>query len=376
MSGPKGISYRIAAEQRAAEAAQARRVALEGRARAFTARCVAAGHPELGVSLGPARAGSAETNAACDELERRLLAAEAALTERSAADRNRELFAGMQSALDKLAQREQAEAAARTERVADPPPAPARHDHADEVQRVLATLAERSTELEAAGHALLFAAPERARLLLRDLSARVTEANRRTEGVRQLQSEIAALHGRAQLLDDPGPVLELLARAESTIGDPAHAESLLDAARELHDRRRDHETPERDRRFVAAAVTASLQELGYIVADVELETSESLVLLPPGNATHAVRAVVADGEIDLRTVRLVAGTDRAEDRGAEQALCADLPAFTSGLQARGVAATVTRQVPAGVVSPRLLTRKVAGETRSHRRRTTRERSAD
>ena len=33
----------------------------------------------------------------------------------------------------------------------DPPPAPARHDHADEVQRVLATLAERSTELEAAG---------------------------------------------------------------------------------------------------------------------------------------------------------------------------------------------------------------------------------
>jgi hypothetical protein len=265
----------------------------------------------------------------------------------------------MNRVLYDLESREQAAAAAAEDG------APTAHPEVDYVERVsrqLALLEVRVPELERAAEAVLSATdPDRVRLLYTDLVQRISDANRVADALVERRYEIAELRAQLEGLPDPDPVEALLDHAAAAVERGDDVLIPLGQARAAITHQLDAAAAEADREFVRQAVAESLTEMGYEVADVTVETPDSLVFRQ--NGTHGLRAHIRDGEIDLRTVRLGSGKDAGADRGAEDEFCRRMPGLLAAMSLRGVAAGVKDQKLPGLFAPETVPlRRKAGPT--------------
>lgn len=350
MSGPKVIDY-AAIERRRAEVATRRWNGLRGRANALRTRCAESGHPECAVDVGALGATwSEDIERKCVELEAALATSSRMLESSQFDDRTREVFSVLTDVLAELEQRERAANAAQQEAGAVPHPPPVTVDFAEKVSRRLATLATPDSELDKAAKAVLSADDAaRARLLYSDLSRRIDEANRRYAETIAMRAQIAELRAQLDPLPDPGPAGVLLDHAAAELDQGHSAQAQIQQARAAITAQLDAVAANSERAFVRDAVAESLAELGYEVADVDVETPETLVFRQSG--THGVRAVVHDGEIDLRAVRLGVGADSKSDRQAEEVFCRRVPGFLDAMSRRGVTADVSRDTLPGLFAP-------------------------
>lgn len=377
MSGPKIIDYH-AIERERAEAARRRWRALRGRADAFELRCVRAGHPTCVVAVqelvGPS---STDVDRQCDEIESALARATAELTNRQLHDRTREVFGQMRNVLAQLESREQGEAALAV-RPKNAGPQHVEVDYTERVGRQLAQLKAPTAALESAAEDVLISTdPLRARLLYSDLVQRISDANRAHDTHLARVVEIAELRAQIEVLTDPEPVRALLDHVAIVVEGGGDAGTQLQQARSAIARQLDAAAADADREFVHRAVAESLAELGYEVADVAVETTDSLVFRQSGS--HGVRAQIGNGEIDIRTVTFGSGTTRGADRDAEDEFCRRMPGLLAAMSRRGVAAGLKKQGLPGLVAPEtVMLRKKAGAaeaaTNSQHRSATRKRT--
>lgn len=347
MSGPKGIRYEIARERGLVTEATRRWRVLAGRARAHGARCAALGLADP-IPL-PQRAPSgtsAELQAACDRLERAIDAARKQLDTTLAEQRSRRVAYDLGAALAALTERERASA-----QPGDRPAADARPELSERIERLLATLLEPSAALTEAAHRILTSDPARARLLLSDLDVRIKAANERTVALGADRAALADLVAEAEDLTDDTRIRPHLRAAAQAVDEGRSAAALLAAARAALVRQREREQAASDRGFVLAAVRAAFGDLGYTAVEVELATPHTILLRRTAADAYAVRVAVGEGEIDLRTVRGTADTDRAADTAADRSLCADVEGVLTGLRERGVLPGRVRAAPPGVVVP-------------------------
>ncbi|WP_019931276.1 hypothetical protein [Nocardia sp. BMG111209] len=355
MSGPKGIRYEIAREQRLAQSAARRWRALAGRARAQAARCAECGVEAVKVAATDAPDGdSAAITAECERLERAIDAAGHRLDAVLAERRSRRVAQELGPALAALAAREDTPIVS----VAHPV-APRSTDVPARVRRMLQSLLEPSAELTGSASRILGCDPARAELLLADLDVRIRAANAHTTALLADRTALHELESELVELIDPAPVAALLRAAAGALDHNRSAAALLDTARRTLAERRDREQHLRDREFVRSAVHATFDALGYLVADVELATADDIVLRRNDSRTHAVRVTIAADEIGVRTVRTAAAPDAAADTAADTALCADLDELLAGLGARGVLPGRVRGAPPGLVAPRPVTVRAA-----------------
>lgn len=351
MSGPKVIDY-AAIERRRAEAATRRWTGLRGRSDALRARCLQSGHPECAVDVGSLGAtSSADIERKCMDLEAALAAGVRRLESSQFNDRTREVFSGLSDVLADLERRERAAAVAQHTPGAQPhPQPPVTADFAEKVSRRLASLASPDPELDEAAEAVLTAGDAaRARLLYDDLSRRIDEANRKYEETIEMRAQIAELRAQIDPMPDPGPLGVLLDHAMAELDKGRSVQAQIQQARTAIIAQLDAIAARSERDFVRDAVAESLSELGYDVADVEVETPETLVFRQSG--THGVRAIIHDGEIDLRAVRLGVGADSKSDRQAEDEFCRRVPGFLDAMSRHGVSAGVSRDTLPGLFTP-------------------------
>ena len=303
MSGPKVIDY-AAIERRRAQAATRRWTGLRGRSDALRAQCLQSGHPECAVDVASLGAtSSADIERKCVELEAALAAGVRRLESSQFDDRTREVFSGLSDVLADLERREHAAIAAQQRSGAQPHPSPpVTVDFAEKVRRRLASLASPDHELDKAAEAVLTADDAaRARLLYNDLSRRIDEANRKYAETVEMRMQIAELRAQIDELPDPGPLGTLLDHAAAELDQGRSVQTQIQQARADIMAQLDAIAAQSERDFVRDAVAESLSELGYDVADVDVETPETLVFRQ--SDSHGVRAIIRDGEIDLRAVR-------------------------------------------------------------------------
>lgn len=347
------IEYAVI-ERRRAETATRRWNGLRGRADALRIRSAQSGHPECAIDVGSLGAtSSAEIERKCLELEAALASGMQRLESAQFDDRTREVFSGLSDVLADLERRERAAAAAAAERPhaaqleAQPP---VTVDFAEKVGRRLASLVSPSSELSKAADAVLTAADlARARLLYDDLSRRIDEANRKYADTVEMRAQIAELRAQIDPLPDPRPLAALLDHAATELEQGRSVQTQIQQARSAIIAQLDAITGQAEREFVRDAVAESLSELGYDVAHVDVETPETLVFRQSG--THGVRAIIHDGEIDLRAVRLGDGADAKSDRQAEDEFCRRIPGFLSVMSRRGVSANVSDDTLPGLITP-------------------------
>lgn len=363
VSGPKIIDYR-AIERERAEAARRRWRSLRGRSDALARRCQSSGHPECIVSVAELDATTGEQiEAECDRLERALAHAVGELSRAQLRDRSEQVRAGMQDVLADLERRERAAAMGpdtteTTMRRAETP----RPDYTRRVADQLAALRIADAEIEEEARRVLATSdPARARLLYTDLAHRVDEANRRTDRLTDRRTEIAEVRAQLEAVTDPVPIRAVLDQATTVAEQDGDITALLRQARDALTTQLDAAAARSDRAFVRKAVAESLTELGYDVVDVEVQTPESLVLRQ--SRTHAVQAQVADGEIDLRAVRLDSEPERDADRSAEEEFCRRLPGFLDAMARRGIVTGIKKQGLPGLYAPQVV-RLRGGETES------------
>jgi hypothetical protein len=351
MSGPKVIDY-AAIERRRAEAATRRWTGLRGRADALRSRCAQSGHPECAVDVGALGAtSSADIERRCMELEAALGAGVHRLESSQFDDRTRQVFSGLSDVLADLERRERAATVAQQTPGAQPhPQPPVTVDFAAKVSRRLASLASPDPELDKAAEAVLTAGDAaRARLLYDDLSRRIDEANRKSADTIEMRAQIAELRAQIDPLPDPGPLGVLLDHATAQLDQGCSAKTQIQQARAAITAQLDVIAARSERDFVRDAVAESLSELGYDVADVDVETPETLVFRQSG--THGVRAIIHDGEIDLRAVRLGVGADSKSDRQAEEEFCGRVPGFLDAMSRHGVSAGLSGDTLPGLFTP-------------------------
>jgi hypothetical protein len=351
MSGPTIIDYR-ALERRRAEAARRRWRALRGRAQALDQRCRDLGHPECAVKVGQLVGSSSEDiERACEQLERAVAGAARELERRQFNDRTKEVVANLHDVLTDLERREQQAAGAATGRQQESAREPVRGvDYTEKVSRLLASLKVSSPDFDRAAQSVLAATdPARARLLYADLDDRIAEANRKAAAIVERRALIEELRAQLDGLVDPDPIDTLLDYAASVVERGDDIETYLQQARTAITDQQDALADASDREFVRQAVADSLSELGYEVADVEVETAGTLVYRQ--SETHGVRAQIRDGEIDLRTVRLGSAAHPAADRDAEDEFCRRLPGVLAAMSRRGVSAAVKDQELPGLHTP-------------------------
>lgn len=352
MSGPKVIDYQ-AIERELTEAARRRWQALSGRASAFERRCVELGHPECAVVVPPMSAASSdEMQRQCDAIEATMARAEAELSRLRLDDRTRDVFSGMEQLLADLERREQAGHSGSRETVSTPAAAAAPGpSFAERVARTLASLTEPDRELERAAQSVLGAQDaDRARLLYADLVDRVTAANHAADVRAARLVEIAELRAQLEGLPDPEPIRALLDDAAEGADRGADVSVAVQQARTAVAAQQDAVAAAADREFVRGAVADSLAELGYDVADVAVETADTLVYRQ--SSSHGLRARIDNGELRLHAVRLGSTTPPdGSDRDADEELCRRLPQLLEAMARRGVAADVTHDTLPGLVTP-------------------------
>lgn len=350
MSGPKVIDYQ-AVERERAETARRRFRTLRGRAAAFEQRCVRSGEPGCAVAV-PRLVGtdSADIERQCNALEAALAHAADELAHRQHDVRTKQVVAGLAAVLADLDRRERATAETHSATTA-----PVTVDFSERVARQLASLPQPSPDLERAAQSVLAAKdPDRARLLYADLAERVADVNRAAALLDAHRVEIAELRAHLETLSDPDPVRALLDHAAALAGRGEAVETQLRQARAAIAAQQDAAAAVADREFVRQAVAESLSELGYEVADVAVETADSLVYRQ--SPSHGVQARVRDGEIDVHTVRLESengseATDSDFDRAADDEFCRRLPGLLAALSRRGVAAGVKKRTLPGLIAP-------------------------
>lgn len=357
MSGPKIVDY-VAVERQRVEAAQRRWSALRGRAEAFRQQCVDSGYPECAVTVGRLSAtSSADIDGRCEEVAAALKAAGRQLLSRQFSDRTREVATGLADALAELDHRERQDAA-KSPHVTTPRPngQPAgtrfRPDFTDRVTRQLATLRTPTETLQQAGAAVLREAdPARAQILYSDLKHRVAQANK-TEALKEQQlAEIAEQRAQLDRLTDPLPLHALLDQATDAVLRGLDAGYMVQQACTAITAQLDAAAAAADREYVRNAVSESLSELGYGVADVTVATPGTLVVRQ--SRSHGVRADISDGQIDIAAVRLGAASDinRSSDRDAEDEFCRRLPGLVNALESRGITTEVREAELPGLFTP-------------------------
>lgn len=357
MSGPKIIDYR-AIERERAEAARRRWRTLNGRSEALARRCRDSGHPECAVSVPESTATTGEQiDAQCDRLEQALTRAADDLSRAQLQDRTQEVRAGMQEVLADLERRERAAATRTRPAVAAEESArqgeSARPDYTQRVADQLATLRTVDPKIvEDAKLVLAVTDPDRARLLYTDLTHRVAEANRRSDLLTHRRTEIAELRAQLDAVTDPAPIRAVLDQAVTLAERDGDITALLGQARMALTAQLDAAAATSDRAFVRKAIADSLTELGYDVLDVDVQTSDSLLLRQ--SRTHGVRAVVADGEIDLQAVRLDSEPERDGDRAAEEEFCRRVPGFLDAMAKRGLITGIKKQGLPGLYAPQVV----------------------
>ncbi|MFD6397550.1 hypothetical protein [Nocardia sp. NPDC060249] len=381
-------SARAARERAELDAARSRWRRVTARVRVHEQHCVSSGAAEFVVTAGADPGLDVRAiDAACAALEAELVAAVGKLAAWSQTRRRAEVDAELSVALADLAHREAAAVDSARREVSGAMSRESAPDRSGEVakarservEQLLAGLLEPDSALLAAGAEILRTTdPARARLLTSDLSRRVRTANLATEAARAHRTAIAELRSDTADLRVPGPITDLLDRAE-TAPDPSTAAALLDQATTLADRARAAERPEPETAFVLDAVTAALTDLGYTVDPVTVVTPGSVLVNRPGAAQHSVLAQVVDNEISLRTVRTSPDTRPDDDRTQDRALCEDIDQIAAALRTRGVTPGRIRRAPAGIAALPLFERAVStaptAARTAKRRSTTTERSA-
>ncbi|WP_431240983.1 hypothetical protein ACQ86B_29100 (plasmid) [Mycolicibacterium aichiense] len=360
MSGPTIVDYR-AVERERFEAARRRWQSLRGRAAAFRQQCEAAGHSECAVDVGVAVAtDSADLDRECDELQNTLTDAASVLARLQVKDRTAQVMSGMQDALADLERRERAAATARQTQMQERPASVA----ADYTERVGALLASAEGDtrdfMQLGADILATTDSARARLLYKELAARISEANRAIDLLLERRAEIAELRAHLTDLPDPQPVEAVLNQAAQTVERGRDAEGLLAQARTAITAQLDTVAARADQDFVRQAVAEALTELGYVIEDVDVETAETLVFRQ--SSGHGVRADVGGGQIGLRTVRLDVATGSSTDRDAEEEFCRRVPGFLGALSRRGVSAGIKEQKLPGLIPPETIKLRRQGRT--------------
>lgn len=101
--------------------------------------------------------------------------------------------------------------------------------------------------------------------------------------------------------------------------------------------------------FVADAVRASLQAIGYQPTPLLAEGAEdALIVTHAAFPQHAVMARTRTGRIELDALRIAGPADTAADTQAEKALCDALAAFRAELEKRGIRQNRVSHLPAGL----------------------------
>ena len=101
--------------------------------------------------------------------------------------------------------------------------------------------------------------------------------------------------------------------------------------------------------FVADAVRASLQAIGYQPTSLLTEGAEdALIVTHAAFPQHAVMARTRAGRIELDALRIAGPADTAADTQAEKALCDALAAFRAELEKRGIRQNRVSHLPAGL----------------------------
>ena len=101
--------------------------------------------------------------------------------------------------------------------------------------------------------------------------------------------------------------------------------------------------------FVADAVRASLQAIGYQPTSLLTEGAEdALIVTHAAFPQHAVMARTRTGRIELDALRIAGPADTAADTQAEKALCDALAAFRAELEKRGIRQNRVSHLPAGL----------------------------
>lgn len=379
MSGPKGIEYQIEqarrAERRALAEARTEWTRLVSAARRFDISCAVSGHTGLRVEVPATPSGDAAAwRHNCSVFRERLEHAQSEFDARRRAELHRMVAHDLDAEVSALVREEarriaeaestagrnspRANAVPMTAAAAATPGSLSYSGIRTKIDAELHRLLEPAPELTQLGTTILGADSRRARILLADLSDRVSAANKLVTGRRELEGQIDNLRARAEWVlgtadattIDPSAYLDR-AEAHLTAGsDPRpdlRTTSDLVAALERHAER------SADREIVRSAVQESLAELGYSVINTEVATADTLHFRSSGvpRSGHLVQLGITDTEIDIRTVRTTEATTRREDMAADEALCGDLAKIVSGLEVRGLRAGRIRRTEAGVVTP-------------------------
>ncbi|MBF6548642.1 hypothetical protein [Nocardia brasiliensis] len=362
------IRYQVVPEHTLRAQAQRRLRVLGARAARVSARCTAVGLPAPQAPAGRYTT-SAEINAACEQWETALAAAEPAIQQAQTQQRAEQVSRDVATALADLARTQPV--GSEIERAE-----PDTSTHArltTRVDRLLTTLLVPAPELVQAGAAVLRCTdPARAEMLLSDLDSRIAAANTATRRATADREQLAELRAAATELADPSSIARLLDSAERLLDRGLDPTAELAQARARVAERIAHEDATRERRFVLDAVQQALTDLGYAVTPVAMDTAGSIVLTAPGSAAMGVRARIVNGEIDIRTVQTGAEPEEVT-LSAQGEICADLRALPDRLRAHGVVPDRFRQSGAGLAAVEVVP---APQTAATVRRSAVERSAE
>ncbi|WP_280443538.1 hypothetical protein [Nocardia brasiliensis] len=339
------IRYQVVPEHALREQAQRRLRVLGARAARVSERCTAAGLPAPQAPTGRYTT-SAEINAACEQWETALAAAEPAIQQAQTKQRADQIGRDVAAALADLARTQPA--GPDIERAE--PDTPTRPRLSARVERLLTTLLAPAPELSRAGADVLRCTdPTRAEMLLSDLDSRIAAANAATRRTMADRERLVELRTAATELADASTVSGLLDSAAGRLDRGLDPTAELEQARTLVAERIAHEDATRERRFVLDAVQRALTDLGYAVTPVAMDTAGSIVLSAPGSAALGVRARIVNGEIDIRTVHTGAEPQQVT-LPAQAEICADLRALPDRLRAHGVVPDRFRQSGAGLAA--------------------------
>lgn len=319
-----------ARERRLLAAAIARRDGLLSDLAGVTGELRSLGLPTI-AGFGPAPGTSEEVEAQCGKLQRLISEArsgiEKELTRRQQDTARRQLaeaISGFVVSPEIAAALAEKTSTGNTEQQTGPRPTELADLARDVVERQLVadpTVSERAAEA-------LTASPERSRMLLRLLRDEVDSRNaRHREALRATeQQRTAALESEAET-----------------------------AARRAEEG------------FVADAVRASLQAIGYQPTPLLAEGAEdALIVTHAAFPQHAVMARTQTGRIELDALRIAGPADTAADIQAEKALCDALAAFRAELEKRGIRQNRVSHLPAGLrpLAHRQVTRRTTEQRRT------------
>lgn len=367
VSGPKTASYQISAAEQARLREQERLSALRRRWQALQERHrqlqrrVATLHATYGFTAPIVEPLAQVGSFSADRLETALAAASDMVSQAEA-----ELGRQERLARDTVAR------AMIAEIVQSPPPSRPAHNRTEathpaaapivtdtavreqDLAKTVKIMAKLDSEIEPPAqlaelvHAIAQAEAGRRRILLNQLGADVTALNADTRKRRAAAEAIAGAERVAQDTDDR-ELHDLVTQAWAAHrGHGVVDLAVLQVAVDTSLRRA---AAEREREFVEQVVIEAFEALDCeVLTGFEVQTPEAGVLVRRDSASgHAFRAVVHDRMLDVHAVRIRRdpSPSRAEDRRAEEELCAIAPKLWRALKAKGVEINGVSSVPIG-----------------------------